>query len=258
MTSCEQQERFVANVAHELRTPLAAMRAHLEVVTTNPLATEDEYREMAAVQERALTRLEALVANMLLLIRGERPLDTRQVVSLGPLVEEVVHQFTPKASAQQVTLHLSDLMELPVEGEEVLLERVFCNLIENAICYNRPGGQVQVSIKQEGGHALVEVADTGAGMAPEEQKHVFDRFYRVEGSRSRHSGGAGLDLSIVSTLVEQHGGSIRLSSTPGVGSVFTVSLPLSSAVASTDPWRNICDRSAHGSYLLVRRGDALC
>jgi heavy metal sensor kinase len=230
----EQQGRFVANVAHELRTPLATMRAHQEVVTTNPHASLEEYRDLAAVQERALTRLEALVNNMLLLLRGEQPLGVRQVVSLGPVVEEVLHHLTPQANQRQVTLQVSDAVELLVQGDEVLLERVFCNLIENAICYNRPSGQVQVHLRQSGEHAQVEVVDTGVGIAPEEQERIFDRFYRVDRSRSRHSGGAGLGLSIVSTLVAQHGGMISLRSTPGEGSVFTVSLPLSAAASSTD------------------------
>ncbi len=230
----EQQGRFMANVAHELRTPLASMRAYLEVVTTNPDASPEEYRALAAVQARALARLEVLVSNMLLLLRGEQPLSAQQVVSLGPVVEEVIHRLTPKADERQVTLHLFDSVELLVQGNEVLLEHVFCNLVENAICYNRPGGQVQVYLRQSGEHAQVEVADTGIGIAPEEQERIFDRFYRVDRSRSRHSGGAGLGLSIVSTLVTQHSGTVHLSSTPGVGSLFTVSLPLLAPASSTD------------------------
>lgn len=230
----EQQERFVSNVAHELRTPLAAMRTHLEVVAANSDASLEEYCEMTAVQGRALTRLETLVGNMLLLIRGEQPLDTRQVVSLLPVMEEIIQQLVPKAREQQVALQLFDAEELLVQGDEMLLERAFCNLVENAICYNRSGGQVQVKLRQNGGQAQVEIIDTGMGIAPEEQEHIFDRFYRIDRSRSRHSGGAGLGLSIVSTLVAQHGGTIHLNSTPGVGSVFTVSLPLSPSSSSTD------------------------
>ncbi|WP_376796513.1 sensor histidine kinase [Thermogemmatispora sp.] len=221
-----QQGRFVANVAHELRTPLAAMRASLEVVTSDPQARLEDYQEMAAAQERALSRLEALVSNMLLLVRSEQPLSTCCEVSLGPLLEEVVQELQPLAQEHGVSLVLENLPDLVVSGDELLLARVFSNLVENAICYNRPGGEVRVNGLEAEGQARISVADTGIGIAPEEQGRIFDRFYRVDSSRSRHSGGAGLGLSIVAAIVQQHHGQISLWSEPGCGSVFTVSLPL--------------------------------
>jgi heavy metal sensor kinase len=222
----EQQGRFVASVAHELRTPLAAMRANLEVVTTDPDATLDDYKEMAAAQERALGRLESLVSNMLILARSEQPLQARNEVSLGPLLEEVLEELRPAAEAHEVTLSLENAPDLVVQGDELLLARVFSNLVENAICYNRRSGAVRVDIERDGEQARIIVADTGIGIPPQDQERIFDRFYRVDCSRSRHSGGAGLGLSIIAAIVQQHRGNVTLWSRPGVGSVFTVVLPL--------------------------------
>nr|BBH94062.1 hypothetical protein KTA_22610 [Thermogemmatispora argillosa] len=225
-----QQGRFVANVAHELRTPLAAMRASLEVVTSDPQATLEDYQEMAAAQERALSRLESLVSNMLLLVKSEQPLRTYSDVSLGPLLEEVLQELQPLAEEHGVSLMLENLPDLVVSGDELLLARVFSNLIENAICYNRVGGEVRISGLEAEGQARITVADTGIGIPPEEQGRIFDRFYRVDSSRSRHSGGAGLGLSIVAAIVQQHHGQISLWSEPGRGSIFTVTLPLAQNV----------------------------
>jgi heavy metal sensor kinase len=237
-----QQGRFVASVAHELRTPLAAMRSSLEVVTTDPSASLADYQEMASAQERALTRLESLVSNMLILARSEQPLQVHNEVSLGPLLEEVLHELQMAAQEHQVTLILGNTPDLVVQGDELLLARVFSNLVENGIRYNRLGGEVRVDIERDGDQARITVADTGIGIPPEEQERVFDRFYRVDCSRSRHSGGAGLGLSIVAAIVQQHHGRVSLWSEPGVGSIFTVRLPLSQALLVQEP--QLADRSS--------------
>jgi Signal transduction histidine kinase len=220
----EQQGRFIADAAHELRTPLAALRTSVEVVQSNSQATVDEYRAMTATLERALIRLERLVGNLLILASSDERI-TGDTVELGPLVEEVLFDLQPLADAQDVTVRLLGEAETTAQGDATLLSHVFRNLIENAIHYNRPGGEVIVTLQQDEGWAVVEVADTGIGIATEEQTHLFERFYRVDRSRSRHLGGAGLGLSIVAHLVQKHGGHIQVSSTLGVGSRFTVRLP---------------------------------
>jgi signal transduction histidine kinase len=224
----ERQECFVGNAAHELRTPLASMRANLEVVTTNPLSELDDYREMAAAQERALSRLEALTSNLLILMKSEQPLREPQVVSLGPLLEEVLQQAAPLAGERQITLHLSqqESDELVVQGNSVLLEHAFWNLVENAICYNHSGGEVRACLERRGKQALVSIADTGPGIPPQKQEHIFERFYRVASARARHTSGTGLGLSITQAVVQQHGGEVCVSSIPGSGCVFTIALPL--------------------------------
>lgn len=220
----EQQGRFIADAAHELRTPLAALRTSVEVVQSNLQATVDEYRAMTATLERALIRLERLVGNLLILASSDERIKG-DTVELGPLMEEVLFDLQPLAAAQNVTVRLLGEAETTAQGDATLLSHVFRNLIENAIHYNRPGGEVIVTLQQDEGWAIVEVADTGIGIATEEQIHLFERFYRVDRSRSRHLGGAGLGLSIVAHLVQKHGGHIQVRSTPGVGSRFTIRLP---------------------------------
>src|ERR1019366_1635285 len=221
-----RQSRFVADVAHELRTPLASLRTSMEVVTTDEDATLADYREMSATQERALTRLECLVSDLLLLAKSEQPI-IRNEVALTPLIEEVCTDLEHEAARNQITLRPENDSELLVDGNSPLLTRVFNNLVANAIYYNRPGGKVEVSIEQKDTWAIVRIADTGIGIDPEQQPYIFDRFYRVDCSRARHKGGAGLGLSIVSAIVHQHKGSVQVESTPDTGSTFTVLLPLS-------------------------------
>jgi len=219
------QNRFVADVAHELRTPLASLRTNLEVVSADPTATLDDYQSMIGTQERALTRLERLIADLLILATTEQPLHPDEV-DLDPLVEEVISDLQPIAKARQVTLRLMNEAEVVVPGNGQLLERIFYNLVENGICYNRPEGEVAITIGSKDGWTIVTVADTGIGIEAEQQQHIFERFYRVDASRARHKGGAGLGLSIVYAIVQQHGGQVQVESTPGVGSIFTVLLPL--------------------------------
>jgi len=227
------QESFVADVAHELRTPLSSLRANLEVVAADQSANLEDYRAMALTQERALTRLERLVADLLILATSQQPLSSQEV-SLGSLLEEVMHDLQPVAAAQDVTLHLVNEADVVVHGDGSLLARAFSNLVENGIRYNHPGGTVTVTIDSKDdaaskdskdSWAIVTVADTGVGIPPADLPRIFERFYRVDASRSRHNGGAGLGLSIVSAIVQQHGGQALVESTPDQGSIFTVLLP---------------------------------
>ena len=221
----EQQNRFVADVAHELRTPLATLRTNLEVVAADKDATLDDYRAMVATQERALTRLERLIADMLILATSEQP-PVRSEVALAPLLEEVLCDLRQQADAQQITLRLIDRAEVTVHGNGQLLARAFSNLVENGLYYNHPGGEVVVTLDQKEEQAVVTVADTGIGIDADKQAHIFERFYRVDCSRARHKGGAGLGLSIVAAIVQQHDGHVQVESVPGRGSTFIVVLPL--------------------------------
>jgi signal transduction histidine kinase len=185
----------------------------------------DDYRIMAATQERALLRLERLIADLLILARGEQ-LFSEDEISLLPLIEEVRSDLEHVAKERQVVLQLISRAEPLVHGDATLLARAFSNLIENGINYNRAGGNVVISIDGKDGWAIVTVADDGVGISPEKQVLIFDRFYRIETSRARHTGGAGLGLSIVKTIVRQHEGLVKVESTPSCGSIFTVLLPL--------------------------------
>lgn len=221
----ELQGRFVADVAHELRTPLASLRTNLEVVSDDAYATLDDYRTMVATQDRAIARLERLIADLLILATGEKPLPQHEV-TLGALIEEVFSDLKHAADAKRISLYLNNEAEPVVHGDGSLLARTFSNLVENAIHYNRPGGRVAVNIHRKDSWAVIAIADTGVGIVQENLPHVFNRFYRVDSSRARHKGGAGLGLSIVATIVQRHGGHVQVESIPGTGSIFTVLLPL--------------------------------
>ncbi len=221
----EQQSRFVADASHELRTPLAVLRTNLEVIRQDPNATLADYREMVIAFERALDRLEALVDALLLLAKGEQEIQT-EAINLEVLLTEVVHELEPLARDHRVSLALEVADDVVLSADVPLLVRAISNLVENGIRYNRPDGSVTITVSREADWAVISVRDTGIGIPPEEQSRIFDRFYRVDQSRARHRGGAGLGLSITAHIVQLHGGRIQVESTPGVGSTFSVYLPL--------------------------------
>lgn len=219
----EQQNRFVADVAHELRTPLATLQTNLDIAARNLHATYDDYCALLATIRRAVTRLEHLVVALLTLATAEQTLMQEEVV-LEPLLEEVVANLQPYAESHYVTLRLVSQTEASVYGDPHLLAQVFRNLIENGIRYNHQEGSVTISIVETPEDVAIRVKDTGIGIAKEEQEHIFERFYRVDRSRSRHKGGAGLGLSIVQHLLSLHKGSIMLEHSSSDGSTFLVEL----------------------------------
>jgi heavy metal sensor kinase len=223
--SFDQQTQFVTNAAHELRTPLATLRTNLDVMYEDREATAKEYRDIAPVLDRCVTRLERLIEDLLLLARGE---DRRhwQEVALQPIVADVLLELASLASRMEVTVHLEAEPNTLVYGDAPLLARVLSNLIENGIRYNKKGGRVSIKIARSDENAIITISDTGIGIAPLEQPRIFERFYRVDQSRSRNLGGSGLGLSIVSHIVGLHGGHVSVESNLGVGSTFVVQLPL--------------------------------
>lgn len=221
----EQQGRFVADAAHELRTPLATLRTNLEVIQQDPNATLSDYREVSATLNRTLDRLERLAEDLLLLARGEKELP-KEPVNLEVLLTEVVQELKPLAQSNQVTLDLKIAKEVIILADAQLLVRAISNLIENGIRYNRPGGSVTTNVRLQENGVAIQIQDTGIGVSANELPHIFERFYRVDRSRARNRGGSGLGLAITVHIVKLQGGRIQVESTPGVGSTFTIWLPL--------------------------------
>lgn len=222
--SFEQQSRFVADAEHELRTPLASLRTNLEVVLSDPHATLVDYREMASALERALERLERLVNDLLLLARGEKDIRVEPVY-LEVLISDVIQELELLAQSHQVSLRYDITDEVVLQADAPLLAQAISNLIRNGIYYNHPGGSVTVTVHREANGVAVSVEDTGIGIPPEEQSHIFERFYCVDRSCARRRDGSGLGLSIAVHIVQLHGGHIQVESTPGAGSTFTIWLP---------------------------------
>jgi len=227
MRRLEQVRRdFVANASHELRTPVAAIRGYAEALLDGEPLPE-ESRSFVEVIERNARRLTALVDDILALARIESPtyhLDMT-AVDLSDSALTVVRALATLADERRITVFTELASDLPkVNADRGALEHVLTNLIENALKYTPPGGQVVLRGRQDEQWVLLEVSDSGVGIPPEELPRIFERFYRVDSARSRAVGGTGLGLAIVKHLVHAMEGELSVKSTYGSGSVFTVML----------------------------------
>jgi signal transduction histidine kinase len=228
--SYKQIEQFTADAAHELRTPLAASLATVESALLMPYLEDKDARDVLTTIARQDRRLTQLVADLLLLARMDKqpaPL-RRQSCCLNDLVSDLVEELSTRAIAARITLTLEvhSATTLEVFGDLDQLYRLVSNLIVNAIQYTPASGTVKIILERSDRYAMIRVSDTGIGIAPSEQKRIFDRFYRVNSDRSRHTGGSGLGLAIAKAIALTHHGSLTVQSQLGRGSTFTLQLPL--------------------------------
>ena len=223
------QKQFSANAAHELRTPLAVLQTNLEVFEKKQEPEIVEYRQLFTMIKEQTARLSQLVGTLLDMTNLKSVPRTDQV-ALEELVDEVFCDLDPVAEKAGISIHFNDSanqnLHTDVTGSYVLLYRAVYNLVENAIKYNRPHGSVSVSVKQERGQAMVLVTDTGIGISPENQKKIFDPFFRVDKSRSRAMGGAGLGLALVDSIAKEHGGAVKVLESSETGSTIALMLPV--------------------------------
>lgn len=237
----DERREFLADVAHELQTPVSAIRAMAEPLAEtpggparpghDPAIYRDFAREMAGQAER----LGRLVGDLLELARLDSPRVTlsREEIDLGQLVAGVVRRLEPQAEAAGVRLEADLTAGISLRGDGLRLEQVFSNLIVNAIKYGGAGCSVRVSVERRGDRAVAEIEDDGPGIPSRHLPHIFERFYRAEKSRSRQGGGTGLGLAIVRRIVELHGGEISVASrsredgaaADRTGTLFTITLP---------------------------------
>ena len=223
------QKQFSANAAHELRTPLAVLQTNLEVFEKKQEPEMVEYRQLFTMIKEQTARLSQLVGTLLDMTNLKSVPRTDQV-TLEELVDEVFCDLDPVAEKAGISIHFNNSANqdshTDVTGSYVLLYRAVYNLVENAIKYNRPHGSVSVSVKQENGQAMVLVTDTGIGISPENQKKIFDPFFRVDKSRSRAMGGAGLGLALVDSIAKEHGGTVNVLESSEAGSTIALMLPV--------------------------------
>lgn len=220
------RQQMVADIAHELRTPISIVQGSLEAMLDGVLKPEPaELREVYA-ETRRLARLVEDLRMLSLADAGQLTL-ARGPVDLAETVERVVGRMTPLAEARQIILCAEVMGPAPlIEADADRLAQVLTNLIDNALRYTPSGGHVTVRLAQEDSKLKLIVADDGPGIPEEDLPFIFERFWRGDKSRSRHSGGSGIGLAIVKQLVELHGGAVEVASQVGKGSTFTVSLPL--------------------------------
>ena len=240
------QKQFSANAAHELRTPLAVLQTNLEVFEKKQKPEMVEYQQLFTMIKEQTARLSQLVGT-LLDMTNLKSVPRTDHVSLEELVDEVFCDLDPVAEKAGISIHFDDSSSqdlytdvhtpdasalnnniLNITGSYVLLYRAVYNLVENAIKYNRPNGSVTVSVKEKNGQAMILVKDTGIGISPENQKKIFDPFFRVDKSRSRAMGGAGLGLALVDSIAREHGGSVKVLESNEKGSIIALMLPVSS------------------------------
>ena len=228
--SYQQMQQFTADAAHELRTPIAAIRATIESVQDVDDLSNEEMWETLGVVDRQNNRLAHLVQDLLLLSRMEQKALTanRQICCLNDLIQDLVESLSilEIAAPNKLSTQFRVKEPLSVTGDENQLSRLFSNLIVNALQYTPPGEVVTVILEQDESHAIIQVQDTGIGIALNDQSRIFDRFYRVSNDRSRQTGGAGLGLAIARAISEAHHGSIQVESELSRGSTFTVRLPV--------------------------------
>ena len=216
------QQRFLADVSHELRTPLTSVRGNLDLMRR--FGDYDE-ESMVVIQDE-MERMSRLLGDLLLLARadtGGLPL-RHEPVELDNVLFEVYRQIS--RIEKPVTVELTAVDQAMIMGDEDRLKQLILNLVDNAIKYTQPGGMVRMSLAKDSGWAQLIVSDTGIGIPAEDLPHIFERFYRVDKARSRAQGGSGLGLAIAKWVVQAHGGAIKVDSTVGAGTTFTVTLPI--------------------------------
>jgi two-component system OmpR family sensor kinase len=221
-----QIRRFSADASHELQTPITVLRGELEVALRSP-RSQEEYRQVLQSALEEIDRVASITDGLLLLARADagvlrmdrRPLD------LADLVADVCGAVKVLADSRSVRLLLDAADPLTIKGDYERLRGLLLNLVDNGIKYTDPGGRVTLSLHGEGEWAALRVSDTGVGLSPEEKERIFQPFYRTADAHLRSAGGHGLGLVIARSIAEAHGGRIRVESSPGEGSTFTVLLP---------------------------------
>jgi hypothetical protein len=228
--SLQQLQQFTADASHELRSPLAAIKTSAEVMQYYPERIHPQEMKKVVGIVNATNQMTRLVDNLMLLARMDADAIAQtqewKTITLDRLLYEAIEPLQAQAQAKNIDLQLYLLPDVAVRGVPEQINRLFTNLLENALHYTSEGGQVILSMKKLDRIVAIAISDTGIGIAPEDLQFVFDRFWRADRARSRRVGGTGLGLAIAQTITQQHRGEITVSSQLGVGCCFRVHLPI--------------------------------
>jgi two-component system OmpR family sensor kinase len=219
------QDQFVANAAHELRTPLSTLLAQNQLIIAKLKTGEVLPEEVFETQKRSLKRIESIAEDLLLLTKGERQFPDESI-NLNELIAEICLDLAWLSQKYQVDLVFNPDEKVSITANPILIDRLIRNIILNAIQYNKPKGKVFITLEKLDAIVLM-VQDTGIGISPDDLPHIFDRFYRGDPSRSRSTGGSGLGLAIVKHIITRYGGEVKVESKLNNGSCFTVLIPKS-------------------------------
>jgi two-component system phosphate regulon sensor histidine kinase PhoR len=221
------REEFVANVSHELRTPLSLIKGYVETLLDGARNNPEVAERFLRIIERNTQRLDLLIQDLLTIsaLESERIKLVLQPVNLRPLADKIFADLNSRAENKNMEL-INELPDLMAKADTNRIDQVLANLVENAIKYGRPHGQVSIGGKKiDGDEIEIHVSDDGPGIPAEALDRVFERFYRVDKARSRDQGGTGLGLSIVKHIVQAHGGKVWVESELGKGATFFFTLP---------------------------------
>jgi two-component system phosphate regulon sensor histidine kinase PhoR len=233
----ELRKEFVANVSHELRTPLTVINGFIETLRDGAMEDPQRAQHYLETVQRHTQQLTNLVNDLLDLSRldSTENLPDNAPILVEPVLQKVFELMHPAARSKEQTLSMQIEPNLPlVMGDANSLMRAIGNLVDNAIKYTKEGGEIDVEASQQNQELIIRVCDNGIGMDEEDLPRIFERFYRVDRSRSREMGGTGLGLSIVKHIVQGHHGTVQVNSTPGRGSRFTIHLPVIAQAPQND------------------------
>ena len=224
--SFERQKRFSASAAHELKTPLATILVNLEVLELDGKTSPDRMEKVLTIVKANTERMIRLVEDLMRLT-SDKDHEMEEEVELSEVFTITLDELSPLIRKKDLTVSIENTPDISLTGSRVMLYRVMSNLLENAAKYNREHGSISIATGRDDNGVTVKIEDTGIGIPEEALPHIFEPFYRVDQSRSRAVGGAGLGLPLVKDIVEKHGGEVTVKSAAGEGTTFILRFPAS-------------------------------